>query len=92
MPGTYAEVLVTTNFIENALLVPTQAVVPEINVQTVYLYKGGKAVRKVIKMGIRTAEKVQILDGIVEGDTVLTTGLLQVKEGMKLQLQSVNSL
>jgi len=92
MPGTYAEILVTTNFIENALLVPTQAVVPEINVQTVYLYKGGKAVRKVIKMGIRTAEKVQILDGIVEGDTVLTTGLLQVKEGMKLQLQSVNSL
>lgn len=90
MPGTFAEVLVSTNFVKEALLVPTQAVVPEMNNQTVYLYKNGKAVKKIIQMGNRTADKVQVLKGIIPGDTIITTGLLQVKEEMTLQLQSIN--
>lgn len=86
MPGTFAEVIVTTNNDENALLVPTQAVVPEINEHTVYLCKNGKAVRRVIRMGNRTPDKVQVLNGIEAGDTVITTGLLMVKDGMDLEL------
>jgi membrane fusion protein (multidrug efflux system) len=89
MPGTFAEVLVTTNFVNDALLVPTQAVVPEINEQTVYLYKSGKAVRKTIQMGNRTAENVQVLNGIAAGDTVVTSGLLQIKNGMDLQIKTI---
>jgi membrane fusion protein (multidrug efflux system) len=89
MPGTFAEVLVTTNFVNDALLIPTQAVVPEINEQTVYLYKSGKAVRKTIQMGNRTAENVQVLNGIAAGDTVVTSGLLQIKNGMDLQIKTI---
>lgn len=89
MPGTFAEVIVTTNNEENALLVPTQAVVPEIDHQTVYLSKNGKAVRRVIQMGNRTADKVQVLNGIEAGDTVITTGLLMVKDGMDLKLNLI---
>jgi membrane fusion protein (multidrug efflux system) len=89
MPGTFAEVLVTTNFMENALLVPTQAVVPEINNQTVYLYKKGKAVKEVVKMGNRTSNMVHILEGVSAGDTVVTTGLLHIKEGMELSIQNL---
>ncbi len=63
LPGTYAEVLVSTKFIDNALLVPTQAVVPEIKDQTVYLYKGGKAIRKTVELGTRTADKVHVITG-----------------------------
>lgn len=89
MPGAFAEVLVATNFVGDALLVPTQAVVPEINDQTVYVYKNGKAVRKTVILGSRTADMVRIIKGISSGDTVITTGLLQVKEGMGVDLQSV---
>lgn len=90
LPGTYAEVLVSTKLIENALLVPTQAVVPEINNQTVYIYKNGKAVRKTIELGTRTADKVHVLSGINAGDTLITTGLLQIKDGGQVKLQTVN--
>lgn len=90
MPGTFAEVLVATDYLTDALLVPTQAVVQSITEQTVYLSKNGKAVRKVIQMGDRTSDLVHVLSGIEEGDTVLTTGLLSVKEGMSLTFQSVN--
>jgi len=90
MPGTFAEVLVTTDFVNEALLIPTRAVVPEINDQTVYIYKNGKAVRRAIEMGNRTADMVQVLQGVVAGDTVITTGLLEVKEGMDVQVQLFN--
>lgn len=92
MPGTYAEVLIKTNLINDALLIPTQAVVPSISEQTVYVYKNGKAVRKVVVIGNRTADKVHIVSGISAGDTVLTTGLLAVKDGMDLNIQSIKSL
>ncbi len=89
MPGMFAEVLVATNFIEEAILIPTQAVIPSINDQTVYLCKNGKAVKKVIQMGNRTADKVHVIEGVAVGDTVVTTGLLQIKEGMGLRIQSI---
>jgi membrane fusion protein (multidrug efflux system) len=89
MPGSYAEVLISENFIQDALLIPTQAVVPSINDQTVYLYKNGKAQRNVIEMGDRTSDKVLVLKGIEAGDTVITSGLLMIKEGMDLQIQSL---
>ncbi|MEQ9466160.1 MAG: efflux RND transporter periplasmic adaptor subunit [Ekhidna sp.] len=90
MPGTFAEVLVTTNYLKDALMIPTQAVVQSITEQTVYISNGGVAERRVIQLGNRTAEMVHVLDGIEAGDTVLTTGLLSVKEGMDLIFQSVN--
>ncbi|MCB0397873.1 MAG: efflux RND transporter periplasmic adaptor subunit, partial [Flavobacteriales bacterium] len=88
MPGSYAEVRITANAVDSALLIPTQAVVPEINDQTVYLYKNGKAVRRKIQTGHRTPAMIHVVDGLSAGDTVLTTGLLGVKEGMDITLQS----
>ncbi len=87
LPGTYAEVILPTNAINNALLVPTEAVVPSITEQTVYVYNKGKAERRVVTLGNRTAEKVHILTGIKEGDVVLTTGLLAVKDGMAITIK-----
>ncbi len=88
-PGTFAEVLIATEMVDDAILIPTQAVIPSINDQTVYVSKNGKAVRKVIQMGSRNADNVLVLDGLSVGDTVITTGLLHIKEGMDLNIQSV---
>ncbi len=89
MPGTFAEVLVTTNYLNDALLIPSQAIVQSINEQIVFVSENGKVRRKVIKMGNRTADMVHVPAGISAGDTVLTTGLLAVKDGMDLIFQSV---
>lgn len=89
MPGTFAEVLIATEFVEDALMVPTQAIVPEINDQTVFLYKNGKVERRTVQLGGRNAELVHVATGINAGDTIITTGLLQVKIGMDVTLQSI---
>lgn len=89
MPGAFAEVLVATNYVKDALMVPSQVIVPEIDKQTVYVYKGGKVTRNTIKLGARTNAEVHVTEGINEGDTIITTGLLQIREGMDVKLQSI---
>lgn len=89
LPGTFAEVLVSTENITDAILIPTQAIVPSINEQTVYVSRNGKAKRVVVEMGNRTADNVHIIKGLTANDTVITTGLLQIKEGMSLSIQNI---
>ncbi|WP_066759978.1 efflux RND transporter periplasmic adaptor subunit [Crocinitomix algicola] len=90
LPGTYAEVIIPTDYTNEALLVPTQAIVPEINDQTIYVYEKGKAIKKQVFLGDRTADRVHVTKGIESGDTIITTGLLQVKDGQSVNLQSIN--
>jgi membrane fusion protein (multidrug efflux system) len=44
----------------------------------------GKATPTPVEVGIRTDSSVQILSGIAPGDTVLTTGLLQLRPQMSV--------
>jgi membrane fusion protein (multidrug efflux system) len=89
LPGTYAEVLVKKDKQDNALLVPTQAVVPQINEQTIYVLKNGIPEKRNVILGSRTANMVNILDGIHANDTVVITGLLQIKEGSPVTILTV---
>jgi membrane fusion protein (multidrug efflux system) len=43
---------------------------------------------RIVKTGIRTSEKVQILEGLNPGDQVLTTGLLQARPGLAIRVVS----
>lgn len=90
VPGAFAEVQVATDFVKDALLVPTQAVVPEINDQTVFVCHNGKVERKVVQLGARTAELVHVKEGIAAGDTIILTGLLSIKPDMSVQIQTLN--
>ncbi len=89
LPGAFADVQVVLNDINNAMMIPTEALVPDIEGQKVFLFKSGKAVPKVVETGIRTPEKVQITKGIDAGDTVITTGLLQIKPNAPVKLAVV---
>ena len=72
---------------ESALLIPNQAIVPELDGKIVYVVKNGKAVSKNVTTGIRNADRIQVLKGLEAGDTVVTTGLLQIRDGASLQLR-----
>jgi membrane fusion protein (multidrug efflux system) len=81
-PGAYVEVELRLKQITDALMVPTQAVVPVLKGQTVLVRRQGVVVSVPVRTGIRNATSVQILDGLVPGDTVITTGIMQLRPGM----------
>ena len=89
MPGAFAEVELVLEQIEGALMVPTQALVPDLQGQKVYVCRGGVAHEVRVQTGLRTENKIQITQGLATGDTLLTTGLLQVVEGSPLKLVEV---
>lgn len=88
-PGAFANIVLILEQIHDAIMVPTMAVVPELNTQKVYVYNNGSVEERRISTGIRTSTKVQVIDGLQRGDVVLTTGLLQVRPGMEVELSSL---
>jgi membrane fusion protein (multidrug efflux system) len=89
VPGGFAELELVLETFPDALMVPTQALVPDDQGQKVYLYRGGVAEEARVETGLRTETEVQITSGIAEEDTVLTSGLLQVVSGTPLKLTEV---
>jgi membrane fusion protein (multidrug efflux system) len=84
LPGGFAEVKLTLDGDANGFTVPTQAIVPSQRGQGVYLVKDGKAELQPVEVGGRTADKVQILRGVKEGDLVVTTNLLRMRPGVEV--------
>lgn len=89
VPGAFANLELILETIDDALMIPTIALIPELQGQKVFLYRNGSVVEQPVQTGIRTAERVQITDGIQRGDTVLTTGLLQARQGMPVQINEL---
>jgi membrane fusion protein, multidrug efflux system len=88
-PGAFANITLILDEIDDAMMLPTIAVVPELNTQKVFLVRNGKVEESRIRTGIRTSEKVQVIDGVAHGDTVLTTGLLQARPGMDVEIVEI---
>ncbi|HTY60605.1 MAG TPA: efflux RND transporter periplasmic adaptor subunit [Bacteroidota bacterium] len=85
-PGAFVRIDLRLRTIQDALVVPTQAIIPVFKGQTVLLRRGGLVVSVPVKTGIRTATGVQITEGVSPGDTVITTGILQLRPGMPVQV------
>jgi len=89
IPGDFAEVLVPIQVDKKAIIVPSDCIVPELNAQTVFVFHNGKALRKTVELGARTDAMVQILNGVSTGDTVLTTGLMRVKNNFPVKIKEI---
>ncbi|MEO6613424.1 MAG: efflux RND transporter periplasmic adaptor subunit [Chitinophagaceae bacterium] len=89
LPGSFAKVQLSFDPDPNALLIPTQAVLPQARGKKVILYKGGTAIFADVTTGVRDSARVQILDGIKPGDTVVVTGLLSVRPESKIQVGKI---
>ena len=74
---------------KNALLIPSQAVIPTDRDKQVAIVSNGKAKLVTVTIGTRTNDMVEIVQGLKTGDTVITTGIMQLKKGSPLKIISV---
>jgi membrane fusion protein, multidrug efflux system len=89
--GAFANVTLRLNENKNALLIPTQSIIPQEDNKTVIVAREGKAHFVTIKTGIRQASNIEIVDGLQAGDSIVTSGLQFLKEGNKLIFSSVKN-
>jgi membrane fusion protein (multidrug efflux system) len=88
-PGAFANVELQLGENKNALMVPTQAVIPQERTKQLIVAKIGKAKFVTVTTGVRQASTVEVLNGIAAGDTIVTTGLLFLKPGAALKFSKV---
>ncbi|MBQ5656769.1 MAG: efflux RND transporter periplasmic adaptor subunit [Bacteroidaceae bacterium] len=84
IPGRYVNVNLVTQRFENTLAVPSEAIVSEMGIDKVFVCKNGKAQPVEIAKGLRTDAMVQVLRGLVPGDTVITSGTMQLRSGQNV--------
>jgi membrane fusion protein (multidrug efflux system) len=90
IPGSFATVELVLRTYQEAVTIPTESLVPMLGTQMVYLYKNGKAEPVEVQTGIRTRDMIQITSGLNPGDTLLTTGILQLRKGMAVVLSELS--
>ena len=86
-PGGFVKVNLELGETAEALQIPTEAVVPMASGYTVFTVKNGTAVVQPVNIGVRSDKVIQITKGLAVGDTVIRTGILQVKAGDKVLIQ-----
>ncbi len=90
LPGQFVKVELILSSVSNAIMVPTEAVIPDLNTHKVFVIENGKAKEVKVETGTRTDKQLEIISGLKAGDSLITTGILQVREGMSVQVMKVN--
>jgi len=87
--GSFANVNFDMGDNKDAMMIPTQAIIPQARDKKVIVYRNGIANFNSVITGVRDSAKVEILSGLDIGDTIITTGLLSIKPGSKINLSTL---
>ncbi len=87
LPGAFAKISIPMKHIRS-LLVPAESVVPVLKGKQVYVVRNGIADTTGIRTGVRTARSIEVLDGLNPGDSIVTSGLLQLRPGSPVRVKS----
>lgn len=82
--GIFASITLELSRKDNAIAIPTEALIPEMDGEKVFIYKNGKAQSVKVNTGLRTESKIQITDGLKFGDTLITSGILQLRQNLPI--------
>ena len=87
--GAFAKINLTLDQIPKTIMVPTECVIPDLKSSKVYIYKQGIAVAKDVKTDLRTETQIQIIEGLKAGDSVVVSGLIQIRPKSPLKILKV---
>ncbi|NPV91507.1 MAG: efflux RND transporter periplasmic adaptor subunit [Firmicutes bacterium] len=87
IPGTNADVEITTGLEESALVIPYEALVEKDEGPQVFVVKDRIARLCKVTVGLSDESQVQILDGIAEGDQVVLNPSEEVKDGVAVKVE-----
>ncbi len=89
-PGTSAQLSLLAKTVKDALVVPAAAVITSQDGSSAVMVAGsdGRAHQKAVKVGIRQADDVQILEGVTEKDKVVTKGAYGLPDNTKIKVEA----
>jgi membrane fusion protein (multidrug efflux system) len=86
-PGTFADVKLPLAIIKDAIVVPSEAIVPVNEGKKVFVSNMGKAKEIMVQTTTRTDSSVLILSGLKAGDTLITSGVMSLKNDAPIKVK-----
>jgi RND family efflux transporter MFP subunit len=83
-PGMFARAQVVSDPSSTALLVPDKAIVSLAGVNKVFVVDGGHAIERLVKLGTRDGNLVEVLEGVRNGERVVTTNADKLENGARV--------
>ena len=80
LPGTFADVQLPLDIIKDAVVIPTEAIIPVQGGKKVFIANKGMAKEVMVETATRTDASILVLSGLKVGDTVLTSGVMSLKD------------
>jgi membrane fusion protein, multidrug efflux system len=80
LPGTFANVELPLDIIKDAIVIPSEAIIPVQNGKKVLISNNGKAKEVMVETATRTDASILVLSGLKAGDTLITNGVMSLKE------------
>ena len=92
-PGTSVHLSMTAQTVKDALVVPASSVLTAPDGSTTVMQAGsdGLAHQKAVKLGIRNGDDVQIIEGVNEGDKVISNGAYGLPDKTKIKIEAAEA-
>jgi membrane fusion protein, multidrug efflux system len=87
LPGSFVKVLLDQS--RKAIVVPTNAIIPDAFVNQVVVIKNNKAVFTTVETGLTNASKVELIKGVEVGDSIVVSGMLFVRPDVEVKVKKV---
>jgi len=87
-PGSFAKIELKLFPNKESIMIPARSTVPLMEGEQVFILRNGKAKAITIKTGYRNEKEVEVTEGLAPNDTLVTSGLLQIKDGMAIRISS----
>lgn len=88
LPGAFAEIELTIRSVDEALAVPSIAVLPEMGGKKIFLLEDGRAVPRSVETGIRTTSRVEIVSGLEAGERVIVSNVARLTAGAEVVVEN----
>jgi len=89
-PGTSVQISMLARAVPNSVVIPAAAVLTAPDKSSYVMVAGSdnRAHQKTVKTGIRQGDQVQILDGLADGDRVVTSGAYGLPDNTKIRVEA----
>ena len=85
-PGMFVEVVVVVEQRQDVVVVPRDAVANRAGRSVVFILDGQSVSRRNVRLGLGDDDKVQVLEGVADGDRVAVRGLDTLTDGNRIRI------
>jgi HlyD family secretion protein len=86
-PGLFARAVLTTSKVDSVIRVPATAVISYYGVQKIYAIENGRIQERVVKLGDRSGDFIEITQGLKSGDWIAISELTRIRQGSRVQVK-----